>query len=189
MSRFVDRGATVAAIVGVGMALTVAVSFLMVIPLDIAYLAFAPISGLLIGWYGNQRADQLRSRPGRIALNAAWSGSWTALTFAALFLGVKLFFFSLDPGYRDEKMGGAFTCAPGPACVYARYLAADGGPETLTAAGVSDVTSFTEWYWDGQSGTARLVIGTTMIAALLGGALYWPSAPKVQRRTEDALAP
>ena len=115
MSRFVDRGATVAAIVGVGMALTVAVSFLMVIPLDIAYLAFAPISGLLIGWYGNQRAGQLRSRPGRIALNAAWGGSWTALTFAALFLGVKLFFFSLDPGYRDEKMGGAFTCAPGPA--------------------------------------------------------------------------
>ena len=101
MSRFVDRGATVAAIVGVGMALTVAVSFLMVIPLDIAYLAFAPISGLLIGWYGNQRASQLRSRPGRIALNAAWSGSWTALTFAALFLGVKLFFFSLDPGYRE----------------------------------------------------------------------------------------
>jgi hypothetical protein len=30
MSRFVDRGATVAAFVGIGMALTVAVSFLMV---------------------------------------------------------------------------------------------------------------------------------------------------------------
>ena len=189
MSRFVDRGASVAAVVGVGMALTIAVSFLMVIPIDPAYIAFAPLSGLLIGWYGNQRAEPLRGRLGRIVANAAWSGAWTAVSFAVLFLAVKLFFFSLDPGYRDEKMGGAFTCAPGPACVYARYLAADGGPETLTAAGVSDVTSFTEWYWEEQSGTARLVIGTTLIAALLGGALYWPSAPNVQRQTEDALAP
>ena len=48
MSRFVDRGAIVAAFVGIGMALTVAVSFLMVIPIDPAYIIFAPLSGLLI---------------------------------------------------------------------------------------------------------------------------------------------
>jgi hypothetical protein len=108
MSRFVDRGATVAAFVGIGMALTVAVSFLMVIPIDPAYIVFAPLSGLLIGWYGNQRAGQLRGRPGRIFANAGWSGAITAVTFAALFLAVKLFFFSLDPGYRDEKQGGSF---------------------------------------------------------------------------------
>ena len=58
MSRFVDRGANVAAVVGVGMAITIGVSFLMVIPIDPAYLVFAPLSGLLIGWYGNQRAEQ-----------------------------------------------------------------------------------------------------------------------------------
>ena len=78
MSRFVDRGANVAAIVGIGMALTIGVSFLMVIPIDPAYLVLAPLSGLLIGWYGNQRAGQLRGRPGRIFANAAWSGAITA---------------------------------------------------------------------------------------------------------------
>lgn len=103
MRRFVDRGANVAAVVGVGMALTIAVSFLMVIPIDPAYLVLAPLSGLLIGWYGNQRAEQLRSRPGRVLANAAWSGLITGVTFALLFLAVKLFFFSLDPGYRDEE--------------------------------------------------------------------------------------
>ena len=137
MSRAVDRGANVAAVVGIGMALTIAVSFLMVIPIDPAYLILAPLSGLLIGWYGNQRAEQVRSRPGRVLANAAWSGGVTAVTFAALFLGVKLFFFSLDPGYRDERSGGSFTCAAGPACVYERYLAADGGEAALAEAGIN----------------------------------------------------
>ena len=181
MSRFVDRGATVAAFVGIGMALTVAVSFLMVIPIDPAYIVFAPLSGLLIGWYGNQRAGQLRGRPGRIFANAGWSGAITAVTFAALFLAVKLFFFSLDPGYRDERSGGSFTCAAGPACVYERYQAAEGGAAALTDAGISDVATFTAWYWDGQMGTARLLIGSTTLFALLGGLFYWPSAPRVKR--------
>jgi hypothetical protein len=181
MSRFVDRGATVAAFVGIGMALTVAVSFLMVIPIDPAYIVFAPLSGLLIGWYGNQRAGQLRGRLGRIMANAAWSGAITAVTFAALFLAVKLFFFSLDPGYRDEKQGGSFTCAAGPACVYARYLGAEGGAAALAEAGITDVASFTAWYWEGQLGTARLLVGSTTLAALVGGLLYWPSAPRVKR--------
>jgi hypothetical protein len=30
-------------------------------------------------------------------------------------------------------------------------------------------------------GTARLLIGSTTLAALLGGLLYWPSAPRVKR--------
>jgi hypothetical protein len=180
MNRFVDRGATVAAFVGIGMALTIAVSFLMVIPIDIAYLALAPLSGLLIGWYGNQRAEQLRSRPVRVVSNAAWSGAWSAVTFAVLFLAVKLFFFSLDPGYRDEKAGGSFKCQAGPTCVYARYLAAPNGPDALAAVGVYDVSSFTAWYWDGQMGSARLLIGATMIGAILGGVLYLPGAPRTR---------
>jgi hypothetical protein len=188
MSRVVDRGANVAAMVGIGMALTIAVSFLMVIPIDPAYLILAPLSGLLIGWYGNQRAEQVRSRPGRVLANAAWSGTVTAVTFAALFLGVKLFFFSLDPGYRDERSGGSFTCAAGPACVYERYLAADGGEAALAEAGISDVASFTAWYWDGQMGSARLVIGSTLLAAIIGGLLYLPSAPRVARHESSGPA-
>lgn len=185
MSRYVDRGANVAAIVGVGMALTIAVSFLMVIPIDPAYLVFAPISGLLIGWYGNQRAEQVRSRPWRIVANASWSGLITGLTFAALFLAVKLFFFSLDPGYRDERSGGALVCEAGPACVYARYLAAEGGANALAAEGITDLSTFTSWYWDGQFGSARLLLGSTFVAALLGGLLYLPGAPKDVREVSN----
>ena len=74
--------------------------------------------------HGTDWDGQLRGRPGRILANAGWSGAITAVTFAALFLAVKLFFFSLDPGYRDEKQGGSFTCAAGPECVYERYLGA-----------------------------------------------------------------
>jgi hypothetical protein len=185
VNRYVDRGANVAAVVGVGMALTIAVSFLMVIPIDPAYLILAPLSGLLIGWYGNQRAEQIRSRPGRILANAAWSGLISGLTFALLFLAVKLFFFSLDPGYRDERSGGALTCEAGPACVYARYQAADGGADALTEEGITDLASFTDWYWDGQMGSARLLIGSTLGAALLGGLLYLPSAPRAARKASD----
>jgi hypothetical protein len=62
-----------------------------------------------------------------------------------------------------------------------RYQGADGGQAALTEAGVTDVASFTDWYWDGQMGTARLLIGSTTLAALLGGLFYWPSAPRVKR--------
>jgi hypothetical protein len=62
-----------------------------------------------------------------------------------------------------------------------RYQGAEGGKAALAEAGVTDVASFTDWYWDGQMGTARLLIGSTTLAALLGGLLYWPSAPRVQR--------
>ena len=41
MSRFVDRGAVVAAFVGVGMAVTMAISFLLVIPIEPAYILLA----------------------------------------------------------------------------------------------------------------------------------------------------
>jgi hypothetical protein len=182
MSRFVDRGATVAAFVGIGMALTIAVSFLMVIPILPAYIVFAPLSGLLIGWYGNQREGQLRNRPGRILANAGWSGAITAVTFAVLFLGVKLFFFSLDPGYRDEKQGGSFKdCKAGPECAYVRYQAYEGGEAELVANGVTDVASFTEWYWDGQMVIARLLIGSTTLFAVAGGVLYAVGAPRVKR--------
>jgi hypothetical protein len=157
----------------------------MVIPIDPAYLILAPLSGLLIGWYGNQREEQIRSRPGRILANAAWSGLVTGLTFALLFLAVKLFFFSLDPGYRDERSGGALTCEAGPACVYARYQAAEGGADALAEAGIESVADFTDWYWSGQLGSAQLLIGSTLAAALLGGLLYLPGAPRIARNASD----
>ena len=42
----------------------------------------------------------------------------------------------------------------GADCVYQRYLAAAAAPE-LAAAGVTDATSFTGFYWSEQFGTRR----------------------------------
>ena len=43
MTRFVDRGAITAAYVGIGMAVTIAVSFLLVIPIEpVIWLLAAP---------------------------------------------------------------------------------------------------------------------------------------------------
>ncbi len=67
--------------------------------------------------------------------------------------------------------------------------AAQGGAAALTEIGISDVATFTAWYWDGQMGSARLLIGTTLAASLLGGLLYLPSAPRTARKEEsDSVA-
>ena len=58
MTRFVDAGAVLAGWVGLGMALTVGVSFLLVIPIEPAYWYLAIPGGLLIGYYANQRSDR-----------------------------------------------------------------------------------------------------------------------------------
>ena len=60
VTRFVDRGAIVAAYVGIGMAVTIAISFLLVIPIEPIYWLLALPAGLLIGYYANQRSDRRR---------------------------------------------------------------------------------------------------------------------------------
>ena len=66
MSRFVDRGAITAAYVGIGMAVTIVVSFLLVIPIEWVIWMLALPSGLLIGYYANQRSDRRAGPWGRI---------------------------------------------------------------------------------------------------------------------------
>ena len=58
MTRFVDRGAITAAYVGIGMAVTVAISFLLIIPIEPVVWLLALPAGLLIGYYANQRSDR-----------------------------------------------------------------------------------------------------------------------------------
>ena len=73
MSRFVDRGAIAAGWVGVGMAMTIAVSFLLVVPIEPVFWVMSPFAGLIIGYYANSRAG--RTGPwGRILLNGIYSG-------------------------------------------------------------------------------------------------------------------
>jgi len=58
MSRLVDRGAITAAFVGIGMAVTIGVSFLLVIPIEFLVTPFALFAGLLIGYYANARSNR-----------------------------------------------------------------------------------------------------------------------------------
>ncbi|MDO8485589.1 MAG: hypothetical protein Q7S35_11685 [Candidatus Limnocylindrales bacterium] len=177
MSRLVDRGAITAAYVGIGMAVTIVVSFLLIIPIEWVIWILALPSGLLIGYYANQRSDRRAGPWGRILVNGLFAGAVTGLTAAALLLAAKALFFYADNGYRDPGQGGQLSCAVGASCVYERYLDAGRGPD-LVAAGVSDAASFTELYWGEQLGSAGTVAALTGLGGLAGAGLYGVFRPK-----------
>ena len=177
MTRVVDKGAIVAAYVGIGMAVTIGVSFLLVIPIEpIFWYLMIPV-GLLIGYYANQRADRRGGPWSRIVANGLFAGLVTAVTGALLLLAVKALFFAADNGYRDPALGGPITCQAGADCVYRRYLDQGQGGD-LAAAGVTDADSFARVYWRQQLETAGLLVVLPTIAALGGGLLYGYLRPK-----------
>ena len=174
MNRLVDRGAITAAYVGIGMAVTVGISFLLIIPIEpIVWLLSLP-SGLLIGYYANQRSARVHGPWGRILANGLFAGLATGLTLALLILAVKALFFFADDGYRDPGLGGRLTCDPGAACVYARYLDVEEGGRIaeLEAAGVTDVASFTAFYWAEQFRSAGLVLSLTTLGGVAGAGIF-----------------
>ncbi len=180
MSRIVDRGAITAAYVGIGMAVTIAISFLLIIPIEPVVWLLALPAGLLIGYYANQRSNRRAGPWSRIIVNGVFAAIVTGLTVALLLLAVKALFFYADNGYRDESAGGPIDCASGPACVYERYRIIDDGariPE-LEAAGVTDVDSFTAFYWSSQFATAGLIVLITTIGGLGGALAYGVTRPK-----------
>ena len=189
MSRVVDRGAITAAYVGIGMAVTIAVSFLLVIPIEPIYWLLAIPAGLLIGYYANQRSDRRAGPWSRIVTNALFAGLVTGLTLAVLLLAVKALFFFADSGYptfnRLDEDGKAMApfCEPGAGCVYARYLEA-GSTAEFQAAGVTDVASFTGLYWSQQASTAGALVLVTTGGALLGGLAYGATRPKPEARVQ-----
>lgn len=189
MSRVVDRGAITAAYVGIGMAVTIAVSFLLVIPIEPIYWLLAIPAGLLIGYYANQRSGRRAGPWSRIVTNALFAGLVTGLTLAVLLLAVKALFFFADSGYptfnrlnEDGKAMAPF-CEPGAGCVYARYLEA-GSTAEFEAAGVTDVASFTGLYWSQQASTAGALVLVTTGGALLGGLAYGATRPKPEARVQ-----
>ncbi len=184
MSRFVDRGAITAAWVGVGMAVTVGISFLLVIPIEPVYWFLALPSGLLIGYYADARSQRAGGPFGRVLLNALFAGLVTGITYAVLLLAVKALFFNVDGGYRDASTGGPLTCRTGADCVYQRYLAAGQG-DAFAEAGITDVASFTDFYWRQQLSSAGLVLLLSTGGAVAGGAMFGIAN---RRRPEDAAA-
>jgi hypothetical protein len=172
-----DRGAITAAWVGVGMAVTIGVSFLLVIPIEAIYTGIiAPgfpvawLAGLTIGYYANNRSLRHGGPWGRIIANALLAGTATAVTFALLFLGIKALFFAADNGYRDGSSGGPLTCVAGADCVYQRYVELQ--PDVLANAGITNVDEFTSFYWNQQLNTAAGLAIATVIASAAGGAIF-----------------
>jgi hypothetical protein len=185
MSRFVDRGAIVAAYVGIGMAITMAISFLLVVPIEPAYLLLSVLGAVVIGYYANARAQRSRGQWRRILPNALLAGVVMGLSLAVLLLGNKALFFFADSGFnRVDASGAAVTtpCTPGADCVYSRYLAHD--PQVLADAGVTDAASFTDLYWRQQWSTAQGLVLAATVAALAGGLLFGVAGP---RKAEPAL--
>jgi hypothetical protein len=182
MSRIVDRGAIVAAYVGIGMAVTMAIGFLLVIPIQPIYVLLAFPGGMVIGYYANARAGRQRGAWRRILPNSLLAGAVTGLSLAALLLGTRALFFFADSGYPDfnrtDQHGtpvGA-TCQTGADCVYQRYLKVEAG--TLAEAGVTDAASFARLYWQGQWSSAGFILISTTGAALLGGVLFGIAGPR-----------
>ena len=184
MTRIVDRGAIFAAYVGIGMAVTIAISFLLVIPIEPIYWLLSLPAGLLIGYYANQRSDRRAGPWSRIVANAAFAGLVTGLTMAAFILVVKALFFFGDGGYPDfnridpkTREAVAPFCDSGAGCVYARYLAHGDGPQ-LAAAGITDASRFTAFYWGQQASAAGTVLVVTLVGGVGGGVLYGAFRPR-----------
>jgi hypothetical protein len=184
VTRIIDRGAITAGWVGIGMAVTIALSFLLVIPIEPIYWLLALPAGLLIGYYANQRSDRRSGPWPRIVANAAYAGLVTALTMAAFLLVVKALFFFGDGGYPDFNRIDAQThqpvapfCQSGAGCVYARYLLIGDGPQ-LAAAGITDAGTFTSFYWTQQAASTGTVLVLTLVGGIVGGLLYGAFRPK-----------
>jgi hypothetical protein len=188
MTRVVDQGAITAGWVGLGMAVVTATSFLLVIPIEPIYWLLAPLAGLVIGYYANQRSGRAGVSWRKILPNAAYAGFVTGLAVALLLLGVKALFFTADNGFRDPSQGGQLSCAPGGGCVYARYLAQDGGRARLESAGVTDASSFSAFYWNQQLSTAERLFVVTLGGGVLGGVVFGLTRPRARPGSESELA-
>jgi hypothetical protein len=171
VTRVVDRQALVAAGVGIGVAITIGVSFLLVIPIEPVYWYLSIPAGMMIGYYANQRSGRKGGPWPRVLANAIVAGAITGLTFAILLLAVKLLFFAADNGYRDPGLGGPIACQPGADCVYRRYLD-EGRSAGLEAAGVTDVDSFSRFYWSNQLSTAGALFALSTVGGVVGGVLF-----------------
>ncbi len=182
-SRIVDRGAIAAAYVGIGMAVTIVASFTLIIPIEWFIWILALPSGLLIGYYANQRSDRRAGPSRRILGNGLFAAFVTGLTVALLLIFIKAIFFFADTGYPDYNRVDEQNqlippfCSTGADCVYQRYLAAGRGPD-LAAAGIVDLGAFTGFYWNEQASSGATILFLTTLGGVGGAGLYGLFRPK-----------
>jgi hypothetical protein len=167
-----DRGALYAAMVGLGMAVTIAISFELVVAIQALVFVAAPFAGAIIGFYANQKSERWRPR-WRLFANAAFAGLVTGLSLALMYIGLRLLFIYADSGYRPEPMGGQLDCVTGPSCTYAR-LVDDGRGDELASGGIADPATFEAAVWRWQGDTVLILTLLTLAGAL--GAAAWRAA-------------
>jgi hypothetical protein len=183
--RVLDRGAITAAFVGLGMAVTIAISFELVIAVQVLTFIAAPLAGVTIGFYANHKSGRWRPR-WRLFANAGFAGLVTGLSLALVYVGLRLLFVYADSGYRPETMGGQLDCATGPACTYARLVADGSGPD-LAVEGIVDAASFESAVWRWQGATVLILTLGTLAGAL--GAATWRAVRTRPKRAPGAPLP
>ena len=172
-----DRGAIFAAMVGLGMAVTIAISFGLVIAIQPLVFISAPLAGVTIGWYANHKAFRWRPR-WRLFANAAFAGAVTGLSLALIYVGLRLLFIYADSGYRPEPMGGQFECSNGPACTYVRLIEDPENAQALIDEDITDVDAYTAFVWRTSGEWTLQLAGLTLVGALLPAAWRaWKPAP------------
>lgn len=168
--RFVDRGSVFAGYVGIGMAIVVVIAFALIIPVQTLVFIAAPLCGLVIGNYANNRSGRWRPMR-RVFANAAWAGLVTGLSIALMYMAIRLLFVFADTGQmpdgsvvvRERWPSFTVACAPGPECSFYRYFTE---PELSEAAfdlvvlGITDGDSFA------QAFVGQLVQGGAWIVTL-----------------------
>jgi hypothetical protein len=162
--RVLDRGAVYAAMVGLGMAVTIAISFELVVAIQALVFISAPLAGAVIGFYANHKSERWRPR-WRLFANAGFAGIATGLGLALMYVALRLLFIYADSGYRPEPMGGQLDCVTGPACTFARLLDDERG-EDLEAGGIADASAFESAAWRWQGETLIILTGLTLAGAL-----------------------
>jgi hypothetical protein len=162
--RVLDRGAIYAAMVGLGMAVTIAISFALVVAVQSLVFISAPVAGAIIGFYANHKSERWRPR-WRLFANAGFAGFVTGLSLALMYVGIRLLFIYADSGYRPEPMGGQLDCAMGPDCYYAR-LVDEGEGASLAAEGIVDAAALERAIWVELGGWLVILTGLTLTGAL-----------------------
>jgi hypothetical protein len=165
--RLLDRGALYAAMVGLGLAVTIAISFELVVAIQALVFIAAPFAGAVIGFYANHKSARWRPR-WRLFANAGFAGLVTGLSLALMYVALRLLFIYADSGYRPETMGGQLGCVTGPACTYARLLD-DGRGADLESGGITDAAAFESAVWRWQGDTV-LILTLLTVAGGLGAA-------------------
>jgi hypothetical protein len=180
----IDRGAIFAGWVGVGMALVIAIAFELIIAVQSIVFLVAPIAGILVGAYANQRSERWRPRR-RVIANSLYAALVTGLSLAVMYALLRLLFIFADSGYPDfnrADSGGApigIQCATGPDCTYQRYVAAGRDPE-LRGAGVTDGASFGSFVVREQLQGGGILVLLTLAGSLVPAAwrsLHQPPSP------------